>query len=137
MPDKPPDKLAEKLTEQQVRHVAKLSRLRLSDQEVAAYTERLSAVLDYISKIDELGRKLTAYSFRHTYATLLAEHVGHNPFILKEVLGHSRLSMTERYCHPTAPSLELALSGIKIPEFGASRGASKGCQSEQTDPQAA
>jgi aspartyl-tRNA(Asn)/glutamyl-tRNA(Gln) amidotransferase subunit C len=44
----------EKLTEQQVRHVAKLSRLRLSDQEIASYTERLSAVLEYVSKLNEL-----------------------------------------------------------------------------------
>lgn len=88
-----------------------------------------------IPKFDELGSKLTADSFRHTYATLLAKHVGHNPFVLKEVLGHSRISMSERYCHATGPSLELVLSGIKIPGFGPSRGAIEGCQVEQNDTQ--
>jgi len=46
--------MAEKLTDAQVRHVAKLSRLHLSDQEVAQYAERLSATLDYVSKLGEL-----------------------------------------------------------------------------------
>ncbi len=63
-----------------------------------------------IPKYDELGQKLTGHSFRHTYATLVAEAIGHNPFVLKEILGHKRLSTTERYCHPTAPSI--------VPEIG-------------------
>lgn len=47
-PDQP------KITEADVRHVAKLSRLRLSDDEISAYTTQLSHVLDYISKLNEL-----------------------------------------------------------------------------------
>ncbi len=43
-----------KLTEQEVRHVARLSRLELSDQEVEHFAEQLSAVLDYVSKLNEL-----------------------------------------------------------------------------------
>ncbi|KPL08199.1 hypothetical protein AMJ85_08620, partial [candidate division BRC1 bacterium SM23_51] len=65
-----------------------------------------------IPKADELGRKVTAHSFRHTYATFMAEATGHNPFVLKEILGHKRLSMTERYCHPTAASLPPPLKTI-------------------------
>ena len=65
-----------------------------------------------IPKVDELSRKLTAHSFRHTYATMMAEKTGHNPFLLKEALGHQQLSTTERYCHPTAPVLMPALDGI-------------------------
>lgn len=62
-----------------------------------------------IPKYDALGQKLTGHSFRHTYATLMAEMVGHNAFALKAALGHTRISTTERYCHPTAPILEIAL----------------------------
>lgn len=47
--------MPEKLTEQQVRHVAKLSRLRLSDEEVHRMAEQLSAVLDYVSQLSELN----------------------------------------------------------------------------------
>ncbi len=46
--------MAEKLTDNQVRHVAKLSRLRLSDEQIARYGEQLSAVLDYFAKLNEL-----------------------------------------------------------------------------------
>lgn len=49
-----------------------------------------------IAKVDVLGRKLTSHSFRHSYATKMAESVGHNPFILKQLLGHSRITTTDR-----------------------------------------
>jgi aspartyl-tRNA(Asn)/glutamyl-tRNA(Gln) amidotransferase subunit C len=49
-----PDTSSEKLTEQQVRHVAKLSRLNLSDDEVHHFSEQLSGVLGYVSKLNEL-----------------------------------------------------------------------------------
>lgn len=42
------------ISEQDVRHVAKLSRLRLTDQEVKAFTDQLSAVLTYMTKLNEL-----------------------------------------------------------------------------------
>lgn len=42
------------ITEQDVRHVAKLARLHLSDAEVARFTEQLAHVLDYVEKINEL-----------------------------------------------------------------------------------
>lgn len=42
------------LTEQQVRHVAKLSRLSLTDEQVRHFAEQLSGVLEYVSKLAEL-----------------------------------------------------------------------------------
>jgi integrase len=57
--------------------------------------------------MDVLGRKITLHSFRHTYATLMAQVVGNNPFLLKEVLGHQRITTTEQYCHPEAPVIAL------------------------------
>jgi len=46
--------MSEQLSDDQVRHVAKLSRLRLSDEEVHNFAGQLSAVLDYVSKLNEL-----------------------------------------------------------------------------------
>jgi aspartyl-tRNA(Asn)/glutamyl-tRNA(Gln) amidotransferase subunit C len=43
-----------RITEEDVRHVAKLSRLRVSDREVEQFTEQLSHVLEYVAKINEL-----------------------------------------------------------------------------------
>lgn len=42
------------ITEDDVRQVAKLSRLYVSDEDVHHFTEQLAAVLDYISKLNEL-----------------------------------------------------------------------------------
>jgi aspartyl-tRNA(Asn)/glutamyl-tRNA(Gln) amidotransferase subunit C len=42
------------LTDEQVRHVAKLSRLDLTDEQIHRFAGQLSAVLGYVSKLNEL-----------------------------------------------------------------------------------
>ena len=42
------------LTAEEVRHVAKLARLRLSDPHVAEYRSQLSSVLDHIAMLERL-----------------------------------------------------------------------------------
>jgi aspartyl-tRNA(Asn)/glutamyl-tRNA(Gln) amidotransferase subunit C len=42
------------LSEEQVRHVALLSRLELSDEEVELYASQLGKVLDYVDKLNTL-----------------------------------------------------------------------------------
>ena len=51
MTDSPP---AQRITEADVRHVAKLARLRLTDEQVQQFTAQLGDVLDYIGKLGEL-----------------------------------------------------------------------------------
>ena len=46
--------MAKKIDETQVRKVAKLSRLELTDAEVEEFTGQLSAILDYVEKMNEL-----------------------------------------------------------------------------------
>lgn len=46
--------MSEKLTENQVRNVAKLARLNCTDQEIATLTRQLSAILDYVGQLEEL-----------------------------------------------------------------------------------
>ena len=46
--------MSEKLTEDQVRHVAKLARLNCTDQEISLFTSQLSAILDYVAQLEEL-----------------------------------------------------------------------------------
>lgn len=45
---------AKPITEDDVRKVAKLSRLRLNDDEIVRYTQQLGAILDYVAKLNEL-----------------------------------------------------------------------------------
>lgn len=65
-----------------------------------------------IPKINALGRKLTAHSFRHTYATLQARAVAFNPFLLKEILGHCQLTTTDRYCHARGEAAVVDVAGL-------------------------
>jgi len=46
--------MAEKLTEQEVRHVAKLARLKCTDEEIATLTSQLGAILGYFAQLEEL-----------------------------------------------------------------------------------
>lgn len=46
--------MSTKIDEAQVRRVALLSRLELSDEEVAQFSTQLSAIVEYIEKLNEL-----------------------------------------------------------------------------------
>ena len=46
--------MAEKIDQTQVRKVARLSRLELTEAEVEEFTGQLSAILDYMEKMNEL-----------------------------------------------------------------------------------
>lgn len=69
-----------------------------------------------IPKKDELGRKLTSHSFRHTYASMMAKRVSYNPHILKEILGHHQLSTTDRYIHAQSTAEVVNVSEFLKPE---------------------
>jgi len=43
-----------KIDEERVRHIATLSRLALSDAEVAAFSTQLSAILEYVEQLNQL-----------------------------------------------------------------------------------
>jgi len=44
-----------KLTKEQVKHVAKLARLGLTDQEVEKFQTELSGILDYVEQLNEVN----------------------------------------------------------------------------------
>jgi aspartyl-tRNA(Asn)/glutamyl-tRNA(Gln) amidotransferase subunit C len=48
------EKMGKKIDQSQVRKVAKLSRLDLSEEEIEEFTGQLSAILDYVAKMNEL-----------------------------------------------------------------------------------
>lgn len=43
-----------KLTQDQVKHVAKLANLPLSENQIEEYSEQLSKILDYIDQLDQV-----------------------------------------------------------------------------------
>lgn len=61
----------------------------------------------------ELGFKdLTVHSLRHTYSTR-ADRFGVGAFAQKALLGHAKLSMTDRYTHPSEETLKNSLTGFE------------------------
>ena len=46
--------MSEKLTEEQVRHVTKLARLKCSDDEIKEFTDQLGAILEYVAQLEEV-----------------------------------------------------------------------------------
>ena len=53
------------ITKKEVKHVAKLARLGLTEKETSKYQKELSAILDYFEKLKELdltGEKKTKFS---------------------------------------------------------------------------
>jgi aspartyl-tRNA(Asn)/glutamyl-tRNA(Gln) amidotransferase subunit C len=47
--------LGPNMDESEVRHIAHLARLRLTDEETAQYTHQLAAILSYMDKLGELN----------------------------------------------------------------------------------
>ena len=77
--------MAEKIDQQQVRKVAKLSRLDLSDAEVEEFTEQLSAILGYVEKMNELDTEKV-----EPLAHCLAVHNVFREDVVKESLGQEK-----------------------------------------------
>ena len=46
--------MADPLTESEVRHIATLSRLQLTDKEIAMMTKELSAIVEYVNQLSEV-----------------------------------------------------------------------------------
>jgi integrase len=63
-----------------------------------------------IAKKDELGRMVTAHSFRHTFATMTAQTIGGNQFLLQRLLGHKDIKTSARYCHLKATAKVIAIT---------------------------
>ena len=59
------------------------------------------------------GKKinLDSHTLRHTYASRLVEK-GNSIFVVKELLGHSDISMTLRYSHLSNDSLRQAVQTL-------------------------
>jgi integrase len=64
-----------------------------------------------IPKLNALGQKLTAHSFRHTFATIFHQHVQGDLSLLRRAMGHTQISTTMIYDHYTgegAPVIDIA-----------------------------
>ncbi|MEK7653093.1 MAG: Asp-tRNA(Asn)/Glu-tRNA(Gln) amidotransferase subunit GatC [Patescibacteria group bacterium] len=58
-----------KLSKQEVEHIAKLARLELTEEERETYREQLSAILDYMEKLQTVDTKDVASTSQVTWLT--------------------------------------------------------------------
>jgi len=82
-----------------------------------------------IPRQDALGHRLTHHSFRHTFGSKVAQIV-RNAFLVKELLGHSRIAMSEHYCHVAAPAIVVDLAFLTKRSTEGSQTGSQGGEQE-------
>ena len=86
------------LTPAQVRHIAKLARLEISDAEVEKYARELSAILEYVEQLKEVDTKGVEPTAQVTGQTnVLREDAIENKGITTDaLLGTSPLPIVEQ-----------------------------------------
>ena len=59
-----------------------------------------------------LSGEFVLHSLRHTYGTRLGES-GAEAFTIMRLMGHSSITISQRYVHPTPEALERAVEGLE------------------------
>ena len=80
--------------------------------QISSTSERVINTLGLNDGITDRKNKATFHSLRHTFASRLVEN-GTDLYVVKELMGHSTLSMTERYSHVRNESLQSAVSRME------------------------
>lgn len=60
----------------------------------------------------QMPEDFVVYSLRHTYGTRLGE-AGADPFTIMKLMGHSSVTVSQRYVHPTPEGLERAVERLQ------------------------
>jgi len=87
-----------------------------------------------VTSIDHMHEKVRAtlqmpaefviYSLRHTYGTRLGE-AGADAFAIMRLMGHSSVTVSQRYVHPTSEALERAVEKLQAMNTEATRSLSE------------
>ncbi len=72
------------------------------------FSQGVARALDCLARGAGIERRVTPHMIRHTAATLLLRN-GADIRVVQEMLGHSSISMTERYTHVTKEHLQVTL----------------------------
>ena len=62
--------------------------------------------------IDDTRQKVVFHSLRHTFASWLVQD-GVDLFVVKELMGHERIDMTERYSHLSPIAMRSAVKTLE------------------------
>lgn len=64
------------------------------------------------SSVEKLPKEFVVHSLRHTFATRLGES-GADAFEIMKAMGHSSITMSQKYVHPTPDSMERAFERLE------------------------
>jgi len=74
------------LTDDDVKHVAKLSAIEINDEEVPALKEQINSILDYVQKLSEIPTKGVEPTFHiHAVSNVFREDVHEASFKSEEI----------------------------------------------------
>jgi aspartyl-tRNA(Asn)/glutamyl-tRNA(Gln) amidotransferase subunit C len=76
--------MAQKLTDKEVLHIAKLANLTLSEEEVSRFATQLSETLDYIAQLEKINIENTDPTFQTTGLTNVAREDEVQPGLTQE-----------------------------------------------------
>src|SRR5207244_2474738 len=60
----------------------------------------------------EMPSEFVPHSFRHSFGTRLGE-AGADAFTIMRIMGHSSITVSQRYVHPTSATMENAIMGLE------------------------
>lgn len=93
-------------------------------KQISKTVERAIADIGLNNDITDPRNKATFHSLRHTYASNLVE-CGVSLYVVKDLLGHSTLAMTERYSHVNDKSKKAAVEQLEQARKSNTRGKGK------------
>lgn len=67
---------------------------------------------DQVRKLLKLPSDFVLHSLRHTFGTRLGES-GADPFTIMKLMGHSSITVSQKYVHPSPESVELAFERLQ------------------------
>jgi integrase len=80
-----------------------------------------------------LSKDFVIHGLRHTFGTRLGE-VGTNAFTIKELMGHSSVTVTQRSVHPTTDTKERACANLAASNLGVGAGHKTGHSASGVEP---
>ncbi len=96
------------------RQISKCEHVFVSDHDHAkpASISAINHAHERTRDVLEMPTEFVPHSFRHTFGTRLGE-AGADAFTIMRIMGHSSITVSQRYVHPTAGTMENAIMGLE------------------------
>jgi integrase len=96
------------------RQISKCEYVFVSDNnhEKPASVSAMNHAHERVRNVLEMPTDFVPHSFRHTFGTRLGE-AGADAFTIMRIMGHSSITVSQRYVHPTSATMENAILGLE------------------------